>query len=247
MEDEDPLFRLHAGLALKGPGSSACTRDALARLRPYLPERPAVADLGCGSGPATLVLAETLQVPVLAIDIGRDFIAELKARAIERGLAELIDARVGDMAEPPVAAESLDLIWSEGAVYCIGFEAGLAGWRSLLKPGGSVAVTELSWFGEERPPEAAAFFDEGYPDMASLDENVARATRAGFELLETFPLPAETWWDYYYPLLARCDDLEPGAEPDLATAIAETRQEAGIYERHGACYGYVFYLMKRRD
>jgi serine/threonine-protein kinase HipA len=239
-----PLILLHEGLQRKGPGDAACTREALAQLRSNLPERPRVADLGCGSGASALVLAEALQVPVLALDFAPGFIQELEARAAEAGLGDLIDARTGDMAEPPVEPGSLDLIWSEGAVYSVGFEPGLARWRELLRPGGCVAVTELSWFGDARPPEAAAFFAEGYPEMASIDENVARTRRAGFETFTTFRLPASTWWNYYRPLLARCDELEPGADPDLAATIAETRRESEIFRRHEASYGYVFYLMK---
>ena len=242
---DHPLVRLHAGLQRKGPGRAACTRDALARLGPHLPERPRVADLGCGSGASALVLAATLRVPVLAVDLDPGFITELEAQAAAGGLAGLIEARVGDIAEPPVGPASLDLIWSEGAVYLLGFEAGLARWRPLLRPGGCLAVTELSWFGDDRPPEAAAFFAEEYPAMASVEANDIRAQRAGFEVLETFPLPSDAWWDYYHPLLARCAELEPGADPPLAAAIAATRREVAIFERHAPSYGYVFYLMRR--
>lgn len=244
MAGEHPLVRLHAGLARKGPGRVTCTADAVACLRPHLPPQPSVADFGSGSGPAALVLAEALGVRVLALDLAPGFIEELRAHAIERGLQDLIDARVGDMAAPPVGAGSLDLIWSEGAVYFLGFEAGLARWRSLLKPSGCVAVTELSWLETDPPAEAVAFFEDGYPAMGDVRANTARARRAGFEVLETFPLPVDAWWDYYRPLLARCDALEPGAEPELAAAIADTRREVLIFERHGTSYGYVFYLMR---
>ena len=55
MEAFQPLLRLFKGMTRKGPGSEASTLRALG-LCP-LPEHPAVADLGCGSGASALVLA----------------------------------------------------------------------------------------------------------------------------------------------------------------------------------------------
>lgn len=241
---EGALFRLHAGLPRQGPGCTACTREVLARLRPHLPARPAVADFGCGSGAAALVLAEELRVPVLALDLHAGFIRELEVEAARRGLAALIEARIGDMAEPPVGAGSLDLIWSEGAIYLLGFEAGLRRWRPLLRPGGCIAASELSWLGAARPDDAALFWREAYPGMGSVAQNVARAEAAGFRVLDTVSLPPSAWFDpYYRPLLARCDALEADADRELAQAIVETRHEIALFERFCDAYGYVFYLL----
>ena len=46
------------------------------------------------------------------------------------------------MDQLPFHREELDLIWSEGAIYNIGFERGLKEWKEFLKPGGYVAISE---------------------------------------------------------------------------------------------------------
>jgi SAM-dependent methyltransferase len=241
--EEEAFFRLYEGLPRQGPGSDACTREALARLPP-LPPEPAVADLGCGSGRSALVLAEHLGVRVVAIDRHAPFVARLRAAARERGLGALIEARVGDMAAPEIAPGSLDLIWSEGAIYFLGFEDGLRRWRSLLRAGGLVAVTELSWLGAARP--AAGFWAAAYPGMGSIEDNKARAAAAGFAVLDHFVLPPSAWWDEYYrPLQARIARLREGADAPLRAAIAEAEQEIELFARHGDSYGYVFYLLRR--
>ena len=85
----EALFRLFEPLPRQGPGSDACTREALRRL-PELPAAPRVLDLGCGTGRASLVLAATLRTKVIAVDLHRPFLDRLRATARERGLEHLI-------------------------------------------------------------------------------------------------------------------------------------------------------------
>jgi SAM-dependent methyltransferase len=235
---------LFEGLPRQGPGSDACTRAALRRL-PELPAAPRVLDLGCGSGRSALVLADALRTKVIAVDNHQPFLEQLRASARARGLDELIEARCADMAAPGMPAGSIDLLWSEGAIYLLGFEEGLRLWRPLLRPGGSLAVSECSWLVAEPPAEAVAFFREGYPGMAGIEENIDRARAAGFDLIDHFRLPPAAWWDEYYtPLEQRMAHLAPAADAELAAVIDETRREIELYRRHGHAYGYVFYLLR---
>ncbi|MGH6917418.1 MAG: SAM-dependent methyltransferase, partial [Geminicoccaceae bacterium] len=239
----EAVFRLFEWLPRQGPGSDACTREALRRL-PALPAGPRVLDLGCGSGRSTLALAEMLRSKVVAVDLHQPFLDQLRAAADARGLGHLIEPRRADMAAPGVPAGSVDLLWSEGAIYFLGFEEGLRLWRPLLAPGGCLAVSECSWLVADPPAEPAAFFAEGYPGMAGVPENIGRARAAGFDVLDHFALPPEAWWDEYYaPLEERMARLAPEADPALAAAIAETRREIDLYRRFGDAYGYLFYLM----
>jgi len=235
---------LFGGLPRQGPGSDACTRAALRRL-PELPAAPRVLDLGCGSGRSALVLADALRTKVIAVDNHQPFLEQLRASARARGLDELIEARCADMAAPGMPAGSIDLLWSEGAIYLLGFEEGLRLWRPLLRPGGSLAVSECSWLVAEPPAEAVAFFREGYPGMAGIEENIDRARAAGFDLIDHFRLPPAAWWDEYYtPLEQRMAHLAPAADAELAAVIDETRREIELYRRQGHAYGYVFYLLR---
>jgi len=244
MADEDAFFRLYEGLPRQGPGSDACTREALRRLPP-LPARARVLDLGCGAGRQTLVLAEVLQTKVVAVDLHQPFLDQLEAAARERGLAHLIETRRADMGALDLPEASVDLLWSEGAIYLLGFEDGLRLWRPWLAPGGLAAVTECSWLGETRSEEAAAFWREAYPAMGSVADNLARAERAGFEVCDWFALPPSAWWDdYYTPLLQRIQDLASDADPAQVAIIAETEREIDFYRRYHDVYGYVFYLMR---
>jgi SAM-dependent methyltransferase len=78
---------------------------------------------------------------------------------------------------------TFDVVWSEGALYIMGFENALRSCRGLLKPGGYLAASELCWFGDDPPDEVQVFFETGYPDMRTVAENERLITAADLELL----------------------------------------------------------------
>jgi SAM-dependent methyltransferase len=244
----EAFFRLFSGLPRYGPGSDDSTREALRRLK-GLPAAPRVLDLGSGSGRQTLVLARELGVPIIAVDSHAPFLAELEAEAERQGLRHLVRTRCADFRHLEDAPGSYDLLWSEGAIYLLGWAEGLEQWRPLLAPGGWMAVTEATWLTDTPPPEAVEFWREAYPTMGTVASNTATAREAGYQVLETFAQPASAWWDdFYRPLRGRIAALraEAEADPALAEAIASTVKEIELYERYGDHYGYVFYLLRRR-
>ncbi|HZF55951.1 MAG TPA: methyltransferase domain-containing protein [Polyangiaceae bacterium] len=254
----EAFFLLHEGLPRQGPGSDEVTREALTRLRRAglderlkARERPCVLDLGCGPGRQTLTLARELGVVITAVDQHAPFLEELRSAARAQGLEAIVDARLGDFAALHDAPGSVDLLWSEGAIYTLGFRSGLERWRPLLPAGGFAAVSEATWLTDGPEPEPRAFWSEAYPTMGTVASNSAAAREAGFEVLGAFELPEAAWWDdYYAPLLDRVERVRPralsqgGEGSDLARAIAETEREIDLYRRFCRSYGYVFYLLR---
>ncbi|MCZ8191493.1 MAG: class I SAM-dependent methyltransferase [Microcystis sp. LE19-338.1B] len=129
------LTDLHRGLDRKGPGDSDFSLKILSNLS-ILPLKPRIADLGCGSGASALLLARYYQNPVMAVDSSSVFIDELKTRAKQLGLEHLIIPIHGDMAKLDWSVGSVDLLWSEGAAYNLGFE-------QALKPTFRTLVVEI--------------------------------------------------------------------------------------------------------
>ncbi len=227
-----------------GPGDDDHTRRVL-RL---LPRRRfgAVVDAGCGAGRQTLVLARELGSPVHAVDTHEPFLAELKRRAQEAGVERLVETHCMDMKDLPQVFPRIDLLWSEGAAYSIGFADALATWAPAVVPGGFVVASELSWLREGAPPEVAEFFGACYPAMQSVAENVAVAEGAGYEVLATHTLPEEAWVEGYYDVLEpRAKALADHPDPAVREFAAETVREIEVFERSEGSYGYVFYALAR--
>jgi len=237
---------VYSGLAQYGPGSDMSTRKALGLL-PALPGSPRVFDLGCGAGRQTLELARELNTKIVAVDLHQSYLDELAAAASKAGLAHLIDIRRASMDKLREPLASIDLIWSEGAAYNIGVARALKLWRPLLRDGGILAFTELTWLADDPPATAVSYWEQAYPDMTAVAGNRLKAERAGYEVLDTFPLPAEDWKAYYEPLKRRIAGLrgQAGGWSDLAAVIQSVETEIGIFEQFGDCYGYVFYILRR--
>lgn len=238
------FFDIMRDLPRQGPGSAEATARALA-LAGELPAEPLILDMGCGPGAQSLELARLTRGRVFCLDIFPQFLAELRAHAAAAGLASRIQPVRADMAAPPFANASFDLLWSEGAVYIPGFEAGLSAWRRLARLGARVAVSELSWLGEARPAEAVNWWAEAYPAMADVATNLDRMRRAGWEPLGSFALPSAAWRENYYgPMRERLPRMRHrhADDPTALAIIDEAEAEMELFERHEQAYGYVFYV-----
>ncbi len=243
---EPAFFHVHSGLPRLGPGSEASTKRAISLLG-ALPAFPTIFDLGCGNGAQTLILARELGGRITAVDLHQPYLDELERRASAAGVAERIETLRSSMDSLELTAGSVDLIWSEGAIYQIGVERGLRLWRPALRPGGFVAFTEITWLVDDPPAEIRDYWRECYPAMTSVAGNCGKARRAGYEVVDTFALPGEDWWrDFYTPLRERCASLkaQAAAGSALEAVIRETDVEIGMYERFGDGYGYVFYVIR---
>lgn len=236
-----PLLRLFKGMSRKGPGSEASTLHALS-LCP-LPVRPSVADLGCGSGASTLVLARSLRVPILALDADGTALDDLWEAASAQGLLPLITPCTGDMAAPDIPRESLDLLWSEGAIAHVGWHEGLRIWKELVRPGGIMAMTDAAWFKDDPPLEARRAWEQWYPGMGTEASNLRIARDLGLEVLSYFQLPRQDWWDYFDQAAKQCQ--QHSGDETLREVIAGMQDEIDLYRREGYSYGYGFYILRK--
>jgi SAM-dependent methyltransferase len=241
------FFELYEGLPRGGPGDPGSTRRALALMKD-LPARPRVLDLGCGPGRGSAELAVLTGGRVTAVDRHAPFLRQQAAAARAEGLGDRFDAVCADMRAAPFAPASFDLVWSEGALYNIGFREGLAACRRLAKPGGYIAATEAVWIVPEPPDEIRRWWEAQYPDIASIAEKAAVVAEAGIGLLGHFTLQPAAWRDHYYaPIEARLAGLRAvwGKDDAGHLVAADLDTEIAMFERWGHTYGYEFFVGRK--
>lgn len=231
----------------QGPGSPAVTQKALSFID-NLADASRIADLGCGTGGQTMVLAQHAPGQITGLDLFPGFIDIFNRNARQLGLQERVKGLVGSMDSLPFDEEELDLIWSEGAIYNIGFERGLNEWRKYLKEGGYIAVTEASWFTDERPVEIHRFWTDAYPEIDTIPNQVAKVYQAGYLPVSTFILPSTCWTEHYFALKAKALEIFRATYAGNESAeefMALQGYEEDLYRRYKEFYGYTFFIAKK--
>lgn len=238
-----------------GPGDDYSTLhalDVLLSAKPKHTDEPGpvklrILDIGCGNGAQTLQLAKHIDGTILAVDNHQPYLDELQRRAEREGVSGKIQLYQRDMADLELAEGSFDLIWSEGALFIIGFREGLELCHRLLVPEGLLAVSELAWLRPDPPAECRQFFADVYPVMADIDTNLATIKSSGYEIVEHFALPESAWWEPFYdPLEDRLRSLREkyATDPKQIEMIDSAQVEIDMYRKYSSYYGNVFYLMK---
>src|SRR5262249_22064756 len=229
MNTHDPVNLLFGGMEKLGPGGNDHTLHVL-RLLPKQQVR-VVVDAGCGTGRQTIALAKRPGTVVHAFDPHEPFLNDLMRRAREARVDQLVQVHCMDMKDIPGVFRDIDLLWSEGAAYNIGFSNALATWASAIVPGGFAVISELSWLKEQAPDAVTEFFRSGYPDMQSVQHNIAVAESTGYKLLTTYALPRQAWIDGYYDILVhRAKALVDHPDPSVRDFAAETVREIEVFD-----------------
>ena len=137
----DYFLQIYGTLPRAGPGSNELTRRAF-EMMSHVPESPRILDVGCGPGMQTVELLRITTGTVVALDLIPDMITRVKARAESAGVSGRLVTLEQDMKEMAFPESSFDVIWSEGAIYLLGFEGGLKKVKEFVKPGD---VSRVPW------------------------------------------------------------------------------------------------------
>ena len=249
MENKQPSFldlllEAHIDLERQGPGSPGVVKQALGFLGP-LERFERAADLGCGTGGQTMLLAEHVPGTIVGLDMFPAFVERLNSRAKNCGLENRVKGVVGKMEDLPFQTNSLDLIWSEGAIDNIGFREGLSHWRGFLKRDGFVAVSCPSWLTKEHPVVVEQFWTNAGSRLDPVEVNLGIMQECGFAFVAAFALPDECWTDCYFSPRARAIEklMKKYDGCDTVREYAElNRKDVELYLKYKKHYGYVFYI-----
>lgn len=245
--DVNLISEYFSSMERQGPGSPEVTMKALSFID-NLTNESRIADIGCGTGGQTMVMARQVPGHITGIDLFPTFIDMFKNNVARLHLQERMNGIVASMEDLPFQNEELDLIWSEGAIYNIGFKRGIRTWRKFLKTGGHIAVSEASWFTEKRPAEIDTFWKDAYPEIDTIPNKVAQLQGAGYIPIAVFVLPENCWIEHFYvpQVAAQQIFLEKYAGNKTAEdLIANQRHEARLYYKYKKYYGYAFYIGKK--
>jgi ubiquinone/menaquinone biosynthesis C-methylase UbiE len=196
------FFELFANLKRQGPGTKQSTHQAFNILN-CNGSGKSLLDIGCGSGTQTFDLAEVFDGKITAIDYYDFIVPEFQKRLSDSKSANRITFKQSDMNDLTENEKYYDIIWSEGSIFVMGFENGLKEWKKFLKNDGYMVISEAAWFQDDIPSELSDFWQEVYPDITSINNNIEICKKCGYEVIDTFNLPSSGWTkEYYYKAVA---------------------------------------------
>jgi SAM-dependent methyltransferase len=248
VEDYQLLIDLHKSANRQGPGGDAETERALSLAMIDQKAPLKIADIGCGTGASTLLLARLLKAQITAVDFLQDFLEVLERGAENMGLSEKITTLNCSMDNLPFEVEEYDVIWSEGAIYNIGFERGVIDWNRYLKVCGVLVVSEITWITASRPSEIQKYWEGEYPEIDAASSKICILEKNGYSPLAYFVLPDHCWLDNFYkPMQDNFKNfLNRNGNSEKALAIVEAeKREIELYEKYRNYYSYGVYIAKK--
>ena len=158
------------------------------RLAEWIPRGVArVADLGCGTGSLSVLVAES-GAEVVGVDLSPVMIEQAEQKARAAGVA--VEFLVGDAADPDLVYGSFDVVLSRHLVWNLADPvAALTRWARLLNHHGRLVLIEGHWFDPSSTPAA----DHGPPwDGGVTATELMGAVKPIFGRIDHYSLSADT-------------------------------------------------------
>lgn len=248
MTELELIIDFHKDAERQGPGSPRETLRALEFMRLPTGQKLKIADIGCGSGGQTITLAQSVNGHITAVDLYPDFLNKLNEKTRKLGFTSKIDTLEQSMDDLPFGNQEFDIIWSEGAIYNIGFENGIKKWKDYLKVGGYLAISEITWITLSRPKELEDFWKQEYPEVDLASNKINLLENNGYSLAGYFYLAQDSWVENYYkPMEARFETfLRRHNHSELAKKVVrDNRAEIELYCSFKEYYSYGFYIARK--
>lgn len=245
--DFDLICEYFSNIERQGPGSPEVTMKALSFID-NLNNDSNIIDIGCGTGGQTMVLAQNVPGKITGLDMFPTFIDLFNSNAKKHNLQERVKGIVGTMMELAFSDEEFDLIWSEGAIYNIGFEKGINEWNRFLKKDGCIAITEACWFTETRPEEIDNFWNNAYPEIDTISKKMDQLQKAGYVPVASFILSENCWIENYYEPQSVVQEeflKKHSGNQTAENLVEEMKREVEMYNKYKEFYGYVFFIGRK--
>ena len=157
--------------------------------------------------------------------------------------------RIADMFNLHFMEGRFDIIWSEGAVYILGLQNALRQWKKFIKPQGYIVVSDFNWLVKKPPGEVYDYFMQEAVHATDIEGSRNVIAKAGYALIADFIIPEKDWYEFYNQLEEVLQLFRKiKADDKSAIGVIDSIQyEIDLFRKYPGTYGYVFYIMQKRD
>ncbi|MGV8109818.1 class I SAM-dependent methyltransferase [Methanospirillum sp.] len=247
--DNNPIFKIFESLPRLGGGDDEHTKKAFLLIADPPEQGGEILDVGCGKGMQTIALARLCpSCRIIASDIHQPYLDVVNEKIISEGFTGRIKTVCASMIDLPFEKEAFDIIWAEGCSSIIGIEKAIRYWKSLLKRGGYIMISDIFWFTKTPSDEPRDFFDEYHPSMMFEDEGFDIVRNAGLEMVGSFRLPSHVWEESYYgKMREKFGELEEEYAKDepALMVIRGLKRQMKIFEKYSDEFGNTYIVMRK--
>jgi ubiquinone/menaquinone biosynthesis C-methylase UbiE len=149
--DERDYFEFVSRLGMtKHYGSMDATRELIELC--HIGGGAYVLDVGCGVGATPCYLARAVGCRVMGVDLLDSMVEQARRRARAEGVQDRVEFSVGDARDLPFEDNAFDVVITESLNVFFDDKAhAMSEYVRVVKPGGYVGITEMTWL---QPPSA---------------------------------------------------------------------------------------------
>ncbi len=182
-----------------------------------------VLDVGCGSGVPSLFIVEKFDSHVTAIDIDRRSINEFQRKVKELNYQEKFTIHNSSLNDVNPKINYFDIILAEGFLNVIGFEKGFINLLKHLKPNGYFII---------------------HDDYQGNDEKTKLIGNNNCEILDSFSLDENIWWDKYCSCLE--NNISKIENSDLLELFKSDIKEVEMYKEDPTQFRSRYYTIRKK-
>lgn len=243
------LLKYYDSLYYHCPADEEITKKVLKQVR-LKKQQPSIANFGFGKGNECVLLAQTYDASVVAVEQNDSYLNAFRERIDREGLSGRIKTIKAPLDKLPFEDGSFDLILSEGGIAYSGFGFRINSWKPYLKEGGYLALSELCLVKEaELPYELADYLCDNYPfrEIGTIGCKLSQIKDAQYRLCGQYKLPDSCWLDFYRDK-SNCYEEMPekwknsGEGRRVAEYIGNARY---IYSMYSDYFCYTYFILRK--
>ena len=194
---------------------------------PYLPSKPQILDVGCGSGESILLLAQLTDGELTGIDIDVNALKKFKEKLNRSMVKDRVKILEKSFIKNDFSNESFDLIWAEGVFHIIGYNKCLKESSRVLKEGGFLVVTDT---------------------IKVINKHLKAIEKFSFKVIDKVIWQEGAWWtEYYEPLERKIKELrDNGTDPSLFKHLLDHEHEIAMVKPNPNEFDCAHYIYEKK-